>query len=222
MKVAGVDGCKAGWVAVVLERDAFSEVRCFPDFEQLASGLTDVDFIGIDVPIGLPKAGHRKADKCAQDRLRERRNTVFTVPPRGVLDAQTYEAAKALAAPGTMPSLQLWGIKVKILEVNDHKALDPRFFEVHPEVSFLEMSREKEPAPSKKSWNGLWRRLELLEASGMRIPRPLASPTGQVAADDMLDAAAAAWTALRKSRGTAGSLPTPPEDIGGRDVAIWY
>jgi len=34
--------------------------------------------------------------------------------------------------------------------------------------------------------------------------------------------AAAAWTALRRSRGEAGSLPKKPERYGSRDVAIWF
>jgi predicted RNase H-like nuclease len=41
-------------------------------------------------------------------------------------------------------------------------------------------------------------------------------------ADDVLDAAAAAWTARRKAVGEARSLPDPPELIRGRPVAIWY
>jgi predicted RNase H-like nuclease len=38
---------------------------------------------------------------------------------------------------------------------------------------------------------------------------------------DVLDAAAAAWSADRIARGLARSLPDPPEEIRGRKVAIW-
>ncbi|MFI6764988.1 DUF429 domain-containing protein [Streptomyces sp. NPDC050355] len=46
---------------------------------------------------------------------------------------------------------------------------------------------------------------------------------GRTPPDDVLDAAAAAWTAHRIACGRARSVPNPPErDAGGRPVAIWY
>jgi predicted RNase H-like nuclease len=43
-----------------------------------------------------------------------------------------------------------------------------------------------------------------------------------VAADDVIDAAACAWTASRIAAGTAVPLPDPPEDFPGHgSVAIW-
>jgi predicted RNase H-like nuclease len=40
--------------------------------------------------------------------------------------------------------------------------------------------------------------------------------------DDVLDAAAAAWTALRVSQGAARCLPDPPETFSdGLPCAIW-
>jgi predicted RNase H-like nuclease len=40
--------------------------------------------------------------------------------------------------------------------------------------------------------------------------------------DDVLDAAAAAWSANRIAKGEAVSLPDPPESKDGLQVAIWY
>nr|WP_246594095.1 DUF429 domain-containing protein [Streptomyces auratus] len=46
---------------------------------------------------------------------------------------------------------------------------------------------------------------------------------GRTPPDDVLDAAAAAWTADRIARGRARPLPNPPErTAGGCPVAIWY
>ncbi|MGH9461043.1 MAG: DUF429 domain-containing protein [Vicinamibacteria bacterium] len=40
--------------------------------------------------------------------------------------------------------------------------------------------------------------------------------------DDVLDAAAASWSAARIARGEAASLPAPPErDANGYPMAIW-
>ncbi|NUP38908.1 MAG: DUF429 domain-containing protein, partial [Streptomyces sp.] len=48
-------------------------------------------------------------------------------------------------------------------------------------------------------------------------------PAGRVPPDDVLDAAAAAWSAHRIALGTAASLPDPPETTrDGLPVAIWY
>ncbi|RYZ25766.1 MAG: DUF429 domain-containing protein, partial [Propionibacteriaceae bacterium] len=40
--------------------------------------------------------------------------------------------------------------------------------------------------------------------------------------DDVVDAGACAWSALRLARGTARSLPDPPQELpDGRTAAIW-
>lgn len=183
--------------------------------------LSEVEFIGIDIPLGIPENGGRRADSLVRKHLGSRGSTVFEVPPRRVLEAHDYETAKERAKPGKQPSIQLWGISKKILQVNDHTGLDSRFFEVHPEVSFFEMAG-KRPLPSKKSWDGIWRRVELLGDAGIKIQMCLGTGPGEAGPDDVLDAAAAAWTALRRSIGKAVPLPDPPQRLGSRDVAIWY
>jgi predicted RNase H-like nuclease len=43
-----------------------------------------------------------------------------------------------------------------------------------------------------------------------------------VPADDILDAAAVAWSATRIARGQADSFPRPPQpDDTGQPIAIW-
>ena len=74
----------------------------------------------------------------------------------------------------------------------------------------------------KKQWNGLAERRACLEEAGIVIPDALAE-AGTAAADDILDAAGAAWSARRIAEDVAASLPEPPErDANGRQVAIWY
>jgi predicted RNase H-like nuclease len=55
----------------------------------------------------------------------------------------------------------------------------------------------------------------------------LSSPTeiadiGDAGAADLLDAAAAAWSAARIANGHALSLPDPAQVANGRQIAIWY
>jgi predicted RNase H-like nuclease len=74
----------------------------------------------------------------------------------------------------------------------------------------------------KKSWNGLWERRQLLRGVGIVLPE-LPAWVGKGGADDVLDAAAAAWTADRVAQGLAEALPAGGEGgRGGRAVAIWY
>lgn len=61
-----------------------------------------------------------------------------------------------------------------------------------------------------------------LEARTRLLPDDLGA-AGRTPPDDVLDAAAAAWTAHRIAHGRAHSLPDPPEhDADGRPVAIWH
>src|SRR5688500_14948156 len=83
MRVAGVDGTKGGWVAVVLEGGRYSSARLIPSVTSTFDELGDVEVIAIDVPIGF---GPREADRAARAYLRGAASTVFSTPPRAVLE----------------------------------------------------------------------------------------------------------------------------------------
>ncbi len=133
-----------------------------------------------------------------------------------------YASANAWLADNAHPKLsqQAWALLPKIREVDALATADDRIYEVHPEVSFRAMARVE--LPRKKSWEGAQRRRDLLAAEGIVLPSDLGD-AGRAAVDDVLDAAAAAWTANRIARGDAATLPDPPEpSYDGREVAIWY
>lgn len=71
---------------------------------------------------------------------------------------------------------------------------------------------------SKKSWAGQQLRRDLLSVEGIELPDDMGE-VGQVPADDILDAAACAWTAFRHSRGSAGTVPSDPD---AEEPVIWY
>ena len=73
--------------------------------------------------------------------------------------------------------------------------------------------------PSAKQAGGVFERLELLHRHGLDVTDP--GDAAAVPIDDLLDAAACAWTAQRIEAGIADSLPDPPQVIDGRRVAIW-
>lgn len=97
----------------------------------------------------------------------------------------------------------------EILTVEEHWR-DPRIFEVHPEL----WSAATAGAPLvSKNWNGAMRRRTLLAAHGIELRDDLAA-AGPVPVDDVLDAAAVAWTAGRIAADVALCLPTGPTPAG--------
>jgi predicted RNase H-like nuclease len=119
-----------------------------------------------------------------------------------------------------LPSLsaQSYALGKKILEVEAE--LDERVFEVHPEVSFAALAG-RHLRYSKRSWNGQMERRRLIADAGLLLPDEI-EDGGEAAADDVLDATVAAWSAARKARGEAKTLPAETLDEGERAVAIWY
>ena len=91
--------------------------------------------------------------------------------------------------------------------------------EAHPELSFAVMAGAPIVA-GKKTDEGRVARLAALAAAG--LPSPSVLNGSGYAADDVLDACAAAWTAARRMNGDAHPLPDPPQTFAdGIPAAIW-
>ena len=74
----------------------------------------------------------------------------------------------------------------------------------------------------KKTWAGAEQRRRLLDGAGIRLGRELGLAGEMAGVDDILDAAAAAWTAQRYAKGQARSMPETPEIFSdGIRCAIW-
>lgn len=154
------------------------------------------------MPVGLPKRSPgRRADDEAAALVGK---SVFPTYPRVVYEEESHAHAvkfcKARGWPGI--SLQSYGLGKRIFEVEPHTQ---RVTEVHPEVSFWAMNGFQRP-PSKDTWNGLQIRRRLLRDEGIRFPEQLDLTVGSI---DLLDAAAAAWSA-RRVRRDAKTLPDDP------------
>lgn len=226
--VLGVDGCRVGWVGVLVTGTT-AEVLVAPAIVDLvetararASGLA---VVAIDIPIGLPDGGRRRADLLARSRLPAgRKSSVFPTPTRATSAETTYaEAAVTSRATtnGKGISKQTFMIVPKILEVDAYVRAGPPIavVEAHPEVSFAEMNPGS-VLPGKTTVGGAATRLAALRSSGLEPP---AYERGRgFAQDDLFDACAVAWTAARYAAGSAYSLPDPPEVFSdGLPAAIW-
>jgi predicted RNase H-like nuclease len=224
VRAAGLDGCRAGWIAAFAFGDAVrpagTGLRLFDDVQRVVSWSDEQavrPVVAVDVPIGLPATGGlRECDRQARARLGRRWMCVFEVPDRDLIGHE-FEAAREIvhrrreARPGEalhVPTRQTVQITDKIRDVDRILCQDPSrerwLFEVHPEVSFRELAGED--LPRKKTAAGKKHRLALLRDRFPDVEKRLcAAPwrRREVAYDDMLDAYIALWSALRFSRGTS-------------------
>lgn len=218
----GVDGHKAGWVYVVVDDGGFSRAGTCPRFEDVLASNPEAKVIGVDIPIGLVDEPGREADAAARAFLEGNASSVFNAPVRAALDAPDYDQARArsLEVAGKSISKQSFMLFPKIREVDVHIG-DERIHEVHPECCFRVMNGGR-LAHTKKRWGGLFARLALLRGQGIVLPDQLGE-ADVVGIDDVVDAAAAAWSARRIARGQARSFPEHPgqHDSSGRPIAIW-
>ncbi len=180
------------------------EVRLVRHLAELVDDLDSGRLVAaaIDIPIGLPPYGPRAADVETRRLLGPRRNSVFPAPARSVLGARTYEeaCARSRAAGGKAISRQLFNILPKILETDtvQSPSRQDRLVEMCPELSLTFISG----APMARPKSTAEGRVERMEALGSVfgasvVARHAAHAPVGARADDVLDAFAGAWTALR-------------------------
>jgi predicted RNase H-like nuclease len=232
--VAGVDGCRGGWVVVLVgtkSRDGKpSQVRLCADFTEVLALDPKPAVIAIDIPIGLldaPRAGGRVCDQAARRLLGRRGSSVFSPPIRKFLTATSYKEVQGV-------SKQAYNILPKIREVDRlmTPALQAIVYEAHPELAFLSLRNGEPMRFNKKTVEGRRERLRTLEQvpSGpfpglsLSFVQVLQAFTRrQVAPDDLLDACALAWTALRIAAKKAKRVRADTlVDRKGLRMEIWY
>lgn len=248
--VAGADGCKAGWVAVLVRPGELPSVRICRRFAELVDALPGDAIIAVDMPIGLPAFTHhggRGPEVLVRKLLGERQSSVFSIPSRAALYADTSEfttveawyaahrrasdVARATSVPPRGVSIQAFGIFSKIRELDEllraRPELRDRVLESHPEVAFWRLNGGQSMRLPKKIKGrvnpaGMQERRVLLAGCGLDRSFLDASPPLGAADDDFLDAVAVMLVAARHARGEAKPFPDPPgRDEYGLPVAIW-
>ena len=237
--VAGVDGCPAGWLAVIARPGDFAAARrvlcrSFSEALVLEGGP---DIIAVDIPIGIPDIaikGGRICDNEARARLGGRQSSVFAVPSRAALEELEYRRACSVnlehSDPPRKVSKQCFNLFAKIREVDAvmTPGLQACIFEVHPELAFwalngeraLDLPKKVKSAPSQP---GLDLRRGLLRGAGFsrQLLETSDWPRRDVGPDDIIDACALAWSAARLLNGAAVTLPAaPPMDGRGLRMEI--
>jgi predicted RNase H-like nuclease len=225
-RVLGVDACKSGWVGIALSEETVSAhfAAGIDALVEEASSDGPLAVIAVDIPIGLPDTGRRQADVLARKAVGPLWASVFITPVRPALEAPDYASAAGLSRrlAGEGISRQAFALQPKILQVDRwvRQALH-RVVEVHPEASFAQLAGTALQS-RKSTWAGAALRHRLLARAGIGLPDDLGHAGEKAAVDDVLDAAAAAWTAHRVLRGRARTCPSPPETFSdGLASAIW-
>jgi predicted RNase H-like nuclease len=229
--VAGVDGCRAGWLAVRLDpARGLVDWAIHADWIALAAALEgSVARIAVDMPIGLPGSGARGCDIDGRQLLGPRRNTLFPGLRRPLLDylPADYAGANAWAkSDGAGLSRQAWNLLPKIKQIDDWITPEraARVHECHPELAFRRLNGDRPVLEKKNMPDGERRRRALLRAAGCAVPGAWlrALPRGRAKPDDLIDACVCAWLAGRIAAGEGRALVgTPPTDARGLPMTIW-
>ena len=231
IRVAGVDGCRGGWLYIVARIDAARGLQIescgvAPGFKELLEATSECAAVSVDIPIGLSEDGRREADFEARRRLGSRRSSVFPAPARCLLAAASYPEANALSRSvlGKGMSAQAYGILDKIRDVDASMTpeLQRRIVESHPEVAFWSLAGDEPLSHYKRKPEGASERLRLLETVFGPEMRDLTKPRAS-GWDDLYDACALAWTASHLAKGDAVRLPVEPQyDARGLRMEIVY
>ena len=230
LRVAGLDGCRGGWVLATVhagkadgDRTPPVDIGVIDSLETVADGLASRRLVaaGIDIPIGLPPGGPRACDVAARRMLGPRRSTIFPAPACAVLEAEDYDQACDLsrAASGKAISKQTFHILPKIREVDrllaPSTALQEHVFEMCPELSFAVLVGGP-MRHAKRTAEGRTERQAALGRLFGHVADLVTRPPAGAAFDDVLDALVGAWTAWRYVNGTHLQLGGEVDETGLR------
>ena len=226
----GVDAFPKGWVGVLWAGPGTAlSVRHGASFAALMAAVDVVavpSAIGVDIPLELLETGRRRADDQVRVVLGPRRSSLFLTPVRAAIEEDDWTAASALqrSLGGFGMSKQAHALRRSIGQARAWTAATGRaLHEVHPETSFAVLggagALPAAPMPAAKAtWAGAMARRALLAGAGLALPDDI-GPTGAVVPPtDVLDAAAAAWSAWRIATGAALSWPV---DAAPGEPRIW-
>jgi predicted RNase H-like nuclease len=232
--VAGVDGCRGGWICITKDvSTGLLRSARYPDATALIAQQPRSAILAVDMPIGLVPGCWRACDLEARNLLGpKRRNSVFSAPIRSALDAKSQDEASEITqkTDGRRVSAQSFSIYRKVRDLDAVLSADVSFqswvVEVHPEVCFWAWNGGKAMDHKKTRGPGRAERRRLVDAhygpdAFDRVrSRYLVKDVGH---DDINDAFAALWTAERILAGTARVIPSqPPVDSKGLRMEMWY
>lgn len=235
MKTIGLDGCRAGWTAISLDKDnaGYWLLESKKEFKDVFDAY---DRIFIDVPIGLEdERPMRECDKLLREQLGPGyQASVFNPPIRAALHAPTYGEASMVSYEATEKkiSIQAWNItpNIKLVDqlLQQNGEYRQKVFESHPELLFQVLNGGSSILQKKATKKGIRHRLGLLKKHSPYADdffRDIKEEyrRNQIDEDDILDAMVLALFALRSLDDTIKTIPQEPDtDSTGLPMAIHY
>lgn len=237
--VAGVDGCRGGWVVVLAahhgegHQPAAMMVHLCATFGEVLGLAEQPVVIAVDMPIGLNDRFAEGGRRCDQDARRLLgpgwTASVFSPPARAALDAPDHR--EAMRRQGGGLSIQSFNIAPRIREVDAlmSPATQARVFEAHPELAFRHVNGGRPLDARKHTEAGRRERIRLVrEIFGERLPDAMAARrqlgATAVGMDDVLDACVLSHVAWLIRRREAYRVPAmePPRDARDLRMEIWF
>lgn len=198
----GIDGCRGGWLALMLSSDGAWRFQVEARLRDLSTTMHGAEITLVDMPLGLPDGDQSRRDCDARARAllgRPRASSVFTPPARPTLDARDYDEALVInrRCVGKGLSRQAWNLVPKIRELDRLRRADTelagRLHESHPELCFQALNRGRPLSHNKKGKPGQAERIRILsryQKNSRHIIDTVATQTlrKHVAMDDIADA----------------------------------
>ena len=215
----GVDGCRGGWIAAVLDHGDMRLER-YDELPLLIEKYPTFDALLIDMAIGLRNNTEQtRPDDEARKELGLKASSVFPIPSRDAVyadgeDAQKQENIRTL---GKSLAKQSIAIIPKIRELdtflNNHPEYKNKILESHPEVDFARLNgtvlmsrKQEEPGPSQR----IAVLSEFLDRKNLYGMYDKAKELG-CKQDDLIDAICLAVTGALYSHGEYETIPAEPE-----------
>lgn len=217
----GIDGCKGGWIAAILDQADF-RVEKYDSIEALVNRYPKFDAFLIDMAIGLcERADQHRPDKDAKAELKSKAPTVFPVPCRQAVYETIEEKQKEAnkLALGKSLAKQSIAIIPKIREVDEFLGSHPEYknviLESHPEIAFSRLNGQI-LLSRKKEFLGFSERCYILSeylGDSKDLLKKLWDRAKELgcAPDDVADAACMAVNAAMKAHGMCETIPAEPE-----------
>lgn len=230
----GIDGCRSGWLAAVIESSGALSFSLHATILDLLNTYPHASKYWIDMPMGLSEGNVlRDVENPARELLKPNRtSTIFTPPCRSAVYADTYEEAKILnkQRTGKSISIQAWNLVPKIRELDqlllERPSLAERFYESHPEIGFRQLNTGQLLQSRKASQVGFEERMAILQSYLPKAEHMVQNflqdlPRSQVKADDVCDALCLALSALQaEEKGVFVISGTRPADARGIPMRI--
>ena len=215
----GVDGCRGGWIACILDHGDFRLER-FDSLEALVNHYQEFDAFLIDMVIGLrSRADQLRPENLARKELGPRSSTIFSVPCRQAVYAESEAEQKEENKKVLGKSLSKQSINIipKIRELDEfldnHPEYRNKILESHPEIVFARL-HGRVVMTQKKEFTGFMDRVNILERY---LPDKKLTGLWEKAKDfkckpdDLLDAVCLAVTAVLSTQGMCDTIPKVPE-----------